>query len=46
MVASTASEIGGSVVAEILAAIAIVALIVVATIGSGIWLGWWRQHRW
>ena len=30
----------------VLAALAIVVGIVIATIGSGIWIGWWRQHRW
>lgn len=29
-----------------LAAIAIVAGIALAFVGSGLWLGWWRQHRW
>jgi hypothetical protein len=30
----------------VLAAVAIVVGIVIATIGSGIWLGWWRQRHW
>jgi len=30
---------------SLLALAMIIVLIVVATIGSGIWIGWWRQRR-